>query len=149
TVEESSDERSLNATRIADLDDVVPIVIGALLLAALRLPNAWGVAWLTGISAVGGLGIGGAGGLLFERARGAAERGLFVLGAVVLLGGIASYMYLSPLFVGLVAGLFWTYSPGRADHVIRGDLRKLQHPLVVVLLLVAGASVQFDMLALW
>lgn len=149
TVDEDADERSQNATRIADLDDVVPIVVGAVLLAALRVPGAWGVLWLTAVSAVAGLGIGVAGWLLFERAHGAAERGLFVLGSVVLLGGIASYMGLSPLFVGLVAGLFWTYSPGRADHIIRGDLQKLQHPLVVVLLLVAGASVQFGMLALW
>jgi len=149
TVDASADERSLNATRIADLDDVVPILVGALLLAAAWRPTAGGMLWLTLVSAVAGLGIGVAGWLLFERAHGPAERGLFVLGSVVLLGGIASYMALSPLFVGLVAGLFWTYTPGRADQVIRGDLQKLQHPLVVVLLLAAGASIRLDTLALW
>jgi Kef-type K+ transport system membrane component KefB len=96
-----------------------------------------------------GLALAAAGWLLFERATGPAERGVFVLGAVLLLGGAATYLGNSPLFTGLVAGAVWRHAPGRADQVIRQDLRRLQHPLVVLLLVVAGASVVVDRLAVW
>jgi hypothetical protein len=55
----------------------------------------------------------------------------------------------SALLTGLTAGLFWRLAPGRADRVIHGDLRGFQHPLVVLLLLVAGASLQLSRTALW
>ena len=41
--------------------------------------------------------------------------------------------------VGLAAGVFWTLAPGRADRIVQDDLKKVQHPLVVLLLLIAGA----------
>jgi hypothetical protein len=137
------------ATRLADLDDVAPIVLGGILLAAFHRGGALDTALLVALTAGAALAIAAAGWLLFERARGAAERAVFVLGAVLLLGGAAMYVGNSPLFTGLVAGLFWRRAPGRADQVIRDDLRRLQHPLVVLLLVIAGASVAFDRLSTW
>ena len=64
---------------------------------------------------------------------------MFVLGALSLAGGAAAYLRVSPLAVGLVAGVFWTVAPGRADRIVHDDLRKVQHPLVVLLLVTAGA----------
>jgi hypothetical protein len=147
--DDQSDPRLAVATRIADLDDVLPIVAGAALLASLRAESVAEATAFTALTAGLGLGAGIAGWLLFERAHGEAERAVFVLGAVLLLGGAAAYLNLSPLFAGLVAGSFWTYAPGRADHVIRHDFRKVQHPLVVLLLLAAGASLQFTPAAMW
>jgi hypothetical protein len=96
-----------------------------------------------------GLAVAVAGWLLFERAHGPAERGVFMVGTLALLGGTAAYLALSPLLAGLAAGTFWTAAPGRADHIVREDLRKVQHPLVVVLLLTAGASLVWSPAAVW
>jgi len=137
------------ATRLADLDDVAPIVLGGVLLAWFRADGAADAVRLVALTAGVGLALAAAGWLLFERATGPAERGVFVLGAVLLLGGAATYLGNSPLFTGLVAGAVWRHAPGRADQVIRQDLRRLQHPLVVLLLVVAGASVVVDRLAVW
>ncbi|MDE3132396.1 MAG: hypothetical protein KGL16_14690, partial [Acidobacteriota bacterium] len=123
------------ATHIAELDDQIPIVAGGFVIVALSgatLPQA---AWLGGLTVLLGLLVGVAGWLLFERAHDAAERGVFIVGTVVLLGGLTAYLSLSPLLAGLVAGVFWRLSPGHADRIIRDDLRKIQHPLVLLLLL--------------
>jgi hypothetical protein len=45
--------------------------------------------------------------------------------------------------------MFWNWGPGRADIIVRKDLQKYQHPLVVLVLLAAGASLQFPLAALW
>lgn len=147
--DETSDPRLHAATRIADLDDVVPVVIAAALLAAVRSTGAQEALLLTLVTVALGISVGAVGWLLFERAHGDPERIVFVVGVVALLGGVAAALRLSPLLTGLIAGLVWTYSPGRADRIIAQQLRKLQHPLVVLLLIVAGASVVPSMLALW
>jgi hypothetical protein len=147
-VDVTDDARARTATRIADLDDLVPLIVGGYALAIVGhdAPAALGLTLLTGMLS---LLVAAAGWLLFERAHGAAERGVFVLGAVALVGGAPAFAGLSPLLAGLVAGLFWTYAPGRADQIITDDLRRLQHPLVVLLLVAAGASVIFTLEALW
>jgi hypothetical protein len=137
------------ATRIADLDDVLPIVLGGLVIASVYETAVTRVLLLWGLTCLLGLGLGLAGWLLYERAHGAAERGVFVVGTLVLLGGSAAYLSLSPLLAGMVAGIFWTFSPGRADQIIRSDLQKIQHPLVVLLLLTIGASLQLTLAGLW
>jgi hypothetical protein len=137
------------AARIADLDDVLPIILGGVVLAAVRETEASRVFLMTGATCLIGLAIGVAGWLLFEAAQSTAERGVFVLGTVMLIGGSAAYLGLSPLLAGMAAGMFWTYSPGRADQIIRSDLEKIQHPLVVLLLLTAGASIEFTRPAIW
>jgi hypothetical protein len=137
------------AARIADLDDVLPIILGGVVLAAVRETEASRVFLMTGATCLIGLAIGVAGWLLFEAAQSTAERGVFVLGTVMLIGGSAAYLGLSPLLAGMAAGMFWTYSPGRADQIIRSDLEKIQHPLVVLLLLTACASIEFTRPAIW
>jgi hypothetical protein len=143
------DEARRVAARIADLDDVLPILLGGLVVASAAgrsLPEA-----LLATAETAGLGliVAAAGWLLFERAHGPAERGIFVVGTLALLGGTAAYLSLSPLLAGMAAGVFWTTAPGRSDQIIRDDLRKLQHPLVVLLLLSAGASLAWTLAALW
>jgi hypothetical protein len=96
-----------------------------------------------------GLTVGLIGWLLFERAESGGERAVYVLGALSLAGGAAVYLRVSPLAVGLVAGLFWTIAPGRADRIVQDDLRKVQHPLVVLLLVTAGALWAPGAIAVW
>ncbi len=133
-----ADPAAAVATRVADLDDILPIIVAAGIFTVATGTGAdrWWIA-LTPVGA--GVITGLIGWLLFERAKSVAERGVYVLGTLALAGGAAAYMRVSPLSVGLVAGLLWTMVPGRADRIVQDDLGKLQHPLVVLLLVTAGA----------
>ena len=147
-VEHEGEPAWQTAGRVADLDDVLPIALGGVVLAMTAATGMQppGAALLTiGIGLTGGL----IGWLLVERAEGAAERGLFVLGTLSLLGGAPAYLHLSPLFVGMVAGWLWVVAPGRCDVVIASELRKLQHPLIVLLLIAAGAAVNRTVPGIW
>ena len=74
---------------------------------------------------------------------------MFIAGILALIGGTSSYLGLSPLLAGLVAGVLWVWLPGHADRVVREDVQRVQHPLLVVLLLVAGASCTLSREAIW
>jgi hypothetical protein len=135
------------AARVADLDDVLPILLGGV---ALALLGSAGTPALTGVALSLGLGLAIAvsGWLLFERSEGA-ERDVFVLGTLALLGGSAAYLEASPLLAGLAAGWMWARSPGQTERVVAAHLRKVQHPLVVLLLVTAGASLQTTLAGVW
>lgn len=137
------------ATRVADLDDVLPIAL-TMAVFVMLMPaggNGW---WIYAVMPVAlGVAVGAIGWLVFERAESGTERVVFVLGAVSLAGGAAAYLHVSPLAVGLVAGVCWVLAPGRADRIVWDDLRRVQHPLVVLLLLAAGAWWVPSMTALW
>jgi hypothetical protein len=138
------------ATRVADLDDVLPIVVTmAAFLLLLPDSSVRGLWVLAAAPPLIGLAVGAIGWLLFERAESGAERAVFVLGALALAGGAAAYLGVSPLGVGLVAGLTWTLAPGRADRLVQDDLQKVQHPVVVLLLVTAGAMAVPSLAALW
>jgi len=107
----------------------------------------FGLNWTEGLLL--GAAVGTAGWLLFERAHSQAERNLFIAGSAALIGGTSAFLGLSPLLAGLMAGLVWVWLPGHADRVVRTDLRRVQHPLIVVLLLVAGASCEASVQAVW
>ncbi len=128
------------ATRIADLDDVLPIVLAVAAFAILPSSSRQSAAVLMLAPVLIGLAVGLMGWLLFERAESGPERVVFVLGTLAVAGGAAAYLGVSPLGVGLVAGLVWTLAPGRADRIVKNDMSRVQHPLVVLLLVTAGAS---------
>ncbi len=133
--------------RIADLDDAVIVVLSALVLTADGGASA--AARGFAVTVMIGLIIAAAGWLLFERADNDAERGVFVLGVLLLLAGTAAYLLLSPLLIGMVAGMCWRWAPGSADQIIQADLEKLQHPLIALLLVLAGATLHWNRAALW
>ncbi len=137
------------ATLIADLDDGLPIIIGGLVLAAAGGAGPWRSVALNGLVVAVGVTIGLAGWVLVFRAHTAADRDVFLAGSILLLGGSAAYLALSPLLAGLSAGLFWRLAPGGADRLIRDALHRIQHPLVVLLLVVAGASIRAEAAAIW
>ena len=147
-VDRDDDPASHVAARVADLDDVVPIVIGGGVLALIGpvpRPPLEGALLTVAL----GLAIGFSGWLLVERAEGPAERGVFVIGLLALLGGVAAYLHLSPLLTGMAAGCFWVVAPGRCDLLMAGQLRKVQHPLVVLLLITAGAGLAGSITGIW
>jgi hypothetical protein len=135
-------------TRVADLDDVLPIAL--VTCALLPLASSAADIWLLLVGPIGvGLAVGAVGWLLFDRADSGGERVVFVLGTVGLAGGASAYLGVSPLTAGLVAGVCWALAPGRAARIAEVDLGKVQHPLVVLLLLIAGALLVPSPAALW
>jgi hypothetical protein len=132
------------AARVADLDDVLPILVGGIALALMREPSPAAAAWLT-VQAIGlALATAAAGRALAAQASSDAEERVFTIGTVMLLGGIAEFLSLSALLAGLVAGTFWTVRGGDVLSRISRDIRHIQHPLVVLLLLIAGARIRFS-----
>lgn len=141
TAIERLDDPSLKATRIGDLDDVLTIVAGGIALTWIRVSEPQAVASLTAQSAGIALILAVAGWLLVTQAASDSEQRVFVLGTLLLLGGAVEYLSLSALFTGLVAGVFWNAAGSSARERIEHDVRHVQHPLVVLLLLTAGARV--------
>lgn len=137
------------ATRVADLDDVLPIALAVVVFALIGASSNADVWVMTLAPPLIGLAVGAIGWLVFERAESGPERVLFVLSTLALAGGAAAYLHVSPLAVGLVAGVTWTLVPGRVDRVVENDLRRVQHPLVVLLLVTAGASATLTPAAIW
>jgi hypothetical protein len=136
------------AARVADLDDVLPIMLGGGLI-VMAGPGSRSVMEGAVLTVALGLAIGLAGWLLIERAEGLAERGVFILGSLALLGGSAAYLGLSPLLTGMAAGWLWVIVPGGCDLLMAGELRKVQHPLVVLLLITTGASLETSLPGIW
>lgn len=136
----------IRAATLADLDDV-PIIIAASVAVPL-LADATQLSVILPLVTVAALTIGIAGFLLFSRTDSAAERGVIVTGTLLLLGGAAAYISASPLTTGLLAGMAWQRSMHPAT-LIGTDLERLQHPLLALLLIAAGASLQFSWALLW
>jgi hypothetical protein len=134
------------AARVADLDDVMPILLGGLVVSIAGGQSSPLAA--TALTAGLGFAVGAVGWLLVERSEGA-ERGVFVLGALALLGGAPAYLGLSPLLAGMSAGFLWVVAPGKCDIVVARELRKVQHPLVVLVLIIAGASLVPSLAGIW
>jgi hypothetical protein len=137
-------EPAATIARLGDLDDVLPILAGGVALALMREPSPAAAAWLT-VQAIGlALATAAAGRALAAQASSDAEERVFTIGTVMLLGGIAEFLSLSALLAGLVAGTFWTVRGGDVLSRISRDIRHIQHPLVVLLLLIAGARITFS-----
>jgi hypothetical protein len=129
------------AAHLADADDVPLVLLGAIAIAALSGGGPTQIAVRLALSVIAGGSIGVAGWLLFDRATGAAERGVYVTGAVLLIAGAGAYLGTSPLLCGCVAAIVWVRAPGGADRITAGDLAALQHPLVAILLILAGTLI--------
>jgi hypothetical protein len=85
-----------------------------------------------------------AGWLLVGQADSEREQQVFVIGSLLLLGGSAAYASLSAVFAGMLAGIVWNATAGLARARIIKHLDYFQHPLLVVMLLAAGASIMFS-----
>jgi hypothetical protein len=131
------------AARIVDLDAVLAIAGGGVAIVFLRehelLSTLSMTAQLVGIAAVVAI----AGWLLLSRSSSDTEQRVFAAATLLLLGGIADYLSLSALMAGLVAGALWHTTGGAARESMRRALAHVQHPLVALILLVAGARTDF------
>ncbi len=139
---DSLDQSHSLATRIGDLDDVLPILLSGLVLASMTQGFSGVSLWLAAQSGLIALVIALAGWLLVAQASAEGEQHVFVAGTLLLLGGTAAYLSMSALWVGLLGGILWSLAGGPARDGIERDIRYLQHPLIVLLLFVAGAQLQ-------
>jgi hypothetical protein len=123
-------------------------VIGGVAIAALR--DAAPSAMLLMMLAIAGVAVvvAFAGWLLVGQADSEREQQVFVVGSLLLLGGSAAYTSLSAVFAGLLAGIVWNAAGNLARARIVQHLNYFQHPLIVVMLLAAGASITFSIEAL-
>jgi hypothetical protein len=85
--------------------------------------------------------------LLLTRPVSVTEERVFALAAVLLIGGVADYLSLSALLGGVVAGAFWQLTGGLPRDSLRRDALYVQHSLLVLVLVAAGARTDLSLAA--
>ena len=135
------------ATRIQELGVLLPIVSGGLALAWIRAGTGTGALSLIGLASLVTAMLAAAAWLLLTRAASDTEERVFGLSGLLLVGGVADALSLSALFCGLVAGAFWRLAGRQPRESIRRDVLFVQHPLLVLVLLLAGARAEVSPVA--
>jgi hypothetical protein len=142
-----ADDTTRLAASIADFDDVLPVFAGALLLVFVH-PLGIGTALTLGAwSVIFAAIIAFSADLLFRSAT-PGERGAFLAGAIALIAGGAAYVGGSLLLAGFVAGLVWSRLHRNITQIGQ-TFARLQHPMMVAMLLIAGAAIEPSQLVLW
>ncbi|MGE0450723.1 MAG: hypothetical protein AB7Q29_14215 [Vicinamibacterales bacterium] len=138
------------AGRLGDLDDLLPIVAGGVLLAVAAGESAVDAVALFATAVLLAAVIAFAGSLLVAETASEDEQRVYAMGTLLLLTGVAAYLSASALLVGMLAGATWNASTGGGRDRLARDFQYLQHPVVVLLLVVAGAraSITVEMAAL-
>ncbi len=140
----SAGDTRLPALRIKDFDARLPIVAGAVLLAAAPGTSPQAGLLLAAQACLVALAVASAAWLLLNDTSSETEQRVFGVAALLLVGGVADYLSLSALLSGVIAGAFWQVIGGAVREAIGRDIGYMQHPLVVILLLAAGAQVSFS-----
>jgi hypothetical protein len=131
-----------SAAGVRQLDVLLPAAAGGLLLAWVREGSLGAGLLLILQASVLAAVVAAAVWLLLARTASETEARIFGFAALLLVGGLADYLSLSALLGGLIAGAFWRIAGGPAAGAIRRDLDTLRHPLVVLMLVVAGARTE-------
>jgi len=135
-------------TRVIELGVLLPVVAGGLMLAWVRESSSVAAAVLVAQACGVTLALAAAAWLLLTRAFSETEERVFAVSALLLVGGVASTFSLSALFGGLMAGVFWRYAGRHPRRTISRDVFFVQHPLLVLVLLVAGARANLSAVSL-
>ncbi|MGE0392666.1 MAG: hypothetical protein AB7I25_05910 [Vicinamibacterales bacterium] len=125
--------------RVTELALLGPALAGALLMAWLRTGSAGAAALLLVQSTLVTIALTAAGWLLLSRATTDTDRRVFGIAVLLLAGGAAAALSQSAIFGGLVAGLCWRWAGGPPRESLSRDVHLVQHPLLVLVLLAAGA----------
>lgn len=133
-----------SAARIQEFGVLLPIAIGGLALAWIRVGTVPATLSLAALSSGVTLMLAAAAWLLLTKASTETEERVFAVSALLLVGGVADALSLSALFGGLVAGVFWRLAGRQPRETIRRDVLFVQHPLLVLVLLLAGARAELS-----
>ncbi len=128
--------------RVTELGAALVIVVGGLLLATIRESSLVAAVSLAAHACAVALVLATAGWLLLTQTSSETEQRVITLATLMLVGGVSDYLSLSPLLGGLAAGILWQLAGGPAREWLRRDAQYVLHPLLVTLLLVAGARVE-------
>jgi hypothetical protein len=131
------------ATQVIELNVLPPVVAGGFVLALLHASMLSAVSLVVQASIATAV-LAAAGWLLLARASSDTEERVFAFGMLLLVGGVADYLSLSALVGGLVAGVLWRWVGGAPQESISRAVLFVQHPLLVLVLLVAGAHAAFS-----
>lgn len=140
-----STSEAKETTGIGSSDDLLPIVLGLPALAVMRSQAPSEIATLTVGFTLVATAVAAACSLLVSRTSSVTEERVFAIGGLLLLGGAAAYLSLSSLFAGFMAGVLWRAAGLEVRDRIARDLGYLQRPVVGLLLLVAGATLDVSM----
>jgi hypothetical protein len=136
------------AVRVDVQDYLLPIVVGGVVLAFLREPSPASALLVAAQTTLIAVVIAIAGWLLLSQASTPAEQRVCVFASLLLLGGAADYLSMSALLGGLIAGACWQFAGGAVLEYTRRDVAYVQHSLLVLVLLVAGARADLTPAAL-
>lgn len=133
------------AERVTGFDALFPIAAGGVLLGTIHAGLTMTAISLVGQAVMIAVLLAGSAWLLLARAAMVTEQRVFAIATMLLVGGVADYLSLSALLSGLVAGMFWQLAGGQARESLRRDALYIQHSLLVLLLVVAGARTEFSL----
>ncbi|MBX3274017.1 MAG: cation:proton antiporter [Sandaracinaceae bacterium] len=143
-------ERAAHVVRsVAVVDDVGGVVLLALLSAFYRPSGghiAWelpGVGWLLVLLGLG-LGLGGLAYAVLRVAANPREVTVVLVGGIAFAAGSATFFSLSPIVICFLAGLVIANLPGRHHDIMKAPLARLERPIYLMFLLIAGALWRFD-----
>jgi hypothetical protein len=133
----SANERRTSHARTLGAAGLAAVVTA--LVVSLRVGSLADAAALVAQASAVTLALAAAAWLLLTQAPSETEERVFAVSGLLLVGGVAAALSLSALFGGLIAGLLWRYAGRQPRATIRRDVLLVQHPLLVLVLLVAGA----------
>jgi hypothetical protein len=131
------------ASQVVELNVLPAIVFGGFVLGSVQLSGFAAVSLVVQASIATAV-LAAAGWLLLTRASSDTEERVFAFGMLLLIGGAADYLSISALLGGLVAGAFWRGLGGAPLESVSRAALFVQHPLLVLVLLVAGAHADFS-----
>jgi hypothetical protein len=140
--------RTTTGTLVREFGVLLPIVAGGFVLAWLHAGSPLGAIVLMAQGCGVTLALAAAAWLLLTRTSSATEERVLGVSALLLVGGVADALALSALFGGLVAGECWRYAGRHPRETIGRDVLFVQHPLLVLVLLVAGARADLSLASL-
>lgn len=127
---------------IVHLEAIGGLILGTVVLTATRT-SSWQTTAATLVQSVSIITlIAGAGWLFMKHTTRPTEGRVFAIGTALLVGGMADYLTFSPLLGGLTAGALWQRLGGPSREILHHEVLYAQHPLVVLVLLVAGARAE-------
>jgi hypothetical protein len=123
---------------------LVSVIAGGLLVAFVRQGTVGGaIVWLLQACAVVAV-LGLAGYLLLRGSAIDAEKRVFAVATLLLVGGAADSLSFSALLGGVCAGLLWKACGGSPRDSLQRDMLYALPPLAALVLVVAGARVEFS-----